>query len=123
MEKNRCCPTDSNMKRIWENELQNELNSLDKTNIREVAALLKILCNPTRLQIVLLLSKKDYCVCELVYLVNEKQNLVSYNLGLLKKHGIVDSYNRSKDKYYKLDSNKNSGNIIKFIKENLITEF
>ena len=122
MEKNRCCPTDTEMKLIWESELKRESDSLKNSNIQEIALLLKIISNPTRLQIIMHLLKKDYCVCELVYLLNEKQNLISYNLGLLKKHEIVESYNRSKDKYYKLGSNKNALLILNFINEKLMVK-
>ena len=122
MEKNRCCPTDTEMKLIWESELKRESDSLKNSNIQEIALLLKIISNPTRLQIIMHLLKKDYCVCELVYLLNEKQNLISYNLGLLKKHEIVESYNRSKDKYYKLGSNKNALLILNFISEKLMVK-
>jgi ArsR family transcriptional regulator, zinc-responsive transcriptional repressor len=122
MEKNRCCPTDNEMKLIWESELKRESDSLKNSNIQEIALLLKIISNPTRLQIIIHLLKKDYCVCELVHLLNEKQNLISYNLGLLKKHEIVESYNRSKDKYYKLGSNENALLTLKFIEEKLMVK-
>lgn len=123
MKNDRCCPVDAEMKIIWENGLQNDLNSLKGSNINEIATLLKILSNPIRLQIIMLLQKRDYCVCELVYLLKEKQNLISYNLGILKKHQIVDSYNCSKNKYYKLNLNGNAMPLIKYIKENLIMGF
>ncbi|MGB9978263.1 ArsR/SmtB family transcription factor [Methanobacterium sp.] len=123
MKNDRCCPVDSDMKFIWENGLQNDLNSLGRANIHEIVTLLKILSNPTRLQIILLLQKRDYCVCELVYLLKEKQNLISYNLGILKEHDIICSYSRSKNKYYKLNSNETAMPLIKYIKENLITGF
>lgn len=123
MKNDRCCPVDSDMKLIWENGLQNDLNSLERANIDEIVTLLKILSNPTRLQIILLLQKRDYCVCELVYLLKEKQNLISYNLGILKKHKIIDSYSNSKNKYYKLNSDGTAMPLIKYIKVNLITGF
>lgn len=122
MEKNCCCPTDTEMKLIWESELKRESDSLKNSNIQEITLLLKIISNPTRLQIIMHLLKKDYCVCELVYLLNEKQNLISYNLSLLKKHEIVESYNRSKDKYYKLGSNENALLILNFINEKLMVK-
>lgn len=118
MKINRCCPTDPEMKMNWENELQEDSNSLENPNIDETASLLKILSNPSRLKMVLLLSKRDYCVCEFVILLNEKQNLISYNLGILKKHDMVDSYYSSKDKYYKL--NEKAVNIVRCLKQNLI---
>ncbi len=123
MKNERCCPVDSDMKLIWENRLQNDLNFLGRANIDEIVTLLKILSNPTRLQIILLLQKRDYCVCELVYLLKEKQNLISYNLGILKKHQVIDSYYRSKDRYYKLNLDGDAMPLINYIKENLIAGF
>ncbi|HMK54043.1 MAG TPA: metalloregulator ArsR/SmtB family transcription factor [Methanobacteriaceae archaeon] len=117
MKINRCCPIDSDMKRSWENELEKDLESLKKTNINEIAALLKVLSNPSRLKMILLLSKRDYCVCELVQILGEKQNLISYNLTILKKHHLISSYYSSKDKYYKL--NENATRMIHCINENL----
>jgi ArsR family transcriptional regulator, arsenate/arsenite/antimonite-responsive transcriptional repressor len=118
MKKNRCCPIDPEMKMVWESGLQDDLDSLENANINEIASALKILSNPSRLKMILLLSQRDYCVCEFVILLNEKQNLISYNLGILKKHQMVDSYYSSKDKYYKL--NENAVNIVRCIKQNLI---
>ena len=123
MKDDRCCPIDPEMKDIWENDLQKDLESLKNSNINETAELLKILSNPTRLKMIMLLTKGDYCVCELVLILKEKQNLISYNLGILKKHQIVESYNRSKDKYYKLNLEGNAMPLIDYIKENLITGF
>ena len=122
MKNNRCCPTDLDMKTTWENGLKKDLDSLNNVNIDEITTLLKILSNPIRLQTVILLLKRDYCVCELVYLLKEKQNLISYNLGILKKHQIIDSYNRSKDRYYKLNLDGDAMPLINYIKENLITD-
>jgi ArsR family transcriptional regulator len=117
---NRCCPLDTDMKVTWKDGLNEDLISLKSANISETIELLKVLSNPIRLQMILLLLKGDYCVCELVFILKEKQNLISYNLGILKKHEIADSYNRSGDKYYKLNINGNAMPLINYIKENLI---
>jgi len=122
MKNNRCCPTDPDMKMVWENGLQKDLNSLENANIGEIATLFKILSNPIRLQVIMLLFKRDYCVCELVYLLKEKHNLISYNLSILKKHQITDSYNRSKGKYYKLNLDGSAMPLIKYIKENMTVD-
>ena len=120
MRNDRCCPIDSDMKAIWKTGLKEDLKSLKNANINEIAELLKVLSNPTRLKMITLLLKGDYCVCELVLILKEKQNLISYNLGILKKHEIIDSYNRSGEKYYKLKSNGTATPLINYIKENLI---
>lgn len=120
MRNNRCCPLDSDMKVTWKESLNEDLISLKSANISETIKLLKVLSNPIRLQMILLLLNGDYCVCEMVYILKEKQNLISYNLGILKKHEITNSYNRSGDKYYKLNTNGKAMPLINYIKVNLI---
>lgn len=118
MQTRRCCPADCAIRSDWEKELQEEKDFLQGTKFNEASALLKLLCSPLRLKIVMMLLNRDHCVCEIIYQLEEKQNLVSHNLGILKRNKIIDSYYRSKHKYYKLD--ERGLNIIKFIKENLI---
>lgn len=120
MRNNRCCPIEPEIKNVWENDLQKDLDYLKNVNINEIAELLKVLSNPIRLKMITLLLKGDYCVCELVLILKEKQNLISYNLGILKKHEIIDSYNRSGEKYYKIKSTANAMPLINYIKENLL---
>ncbi|MFZ3058625.1 MAG: metalloregulator ArsR/SmtB family transcription factor [Candidatus Methanoperedens sp.] len=114
----RCCPADCAIKSDWETELQVEKDLLESNKFYETNTTLKLLGNPSRLKITLLLLNRDHCVCEIIYILNERQNLVSSNLGILKRFKIIDSYYRSKHKYYKL--NDNAVNIIRLIKENLI---
>lgn len=49
---------------VWESELQKDLDSLKNANVGEIAELLKVISNPTRFKIIMLLFKGDYCVCE-----------------------------------------------------------
>ncbi len=121
MENHRCCPTDLDLRKDWENELRKDSDSLKNANIDETAVLFKVMSNPSRLKMVMLLSKRDYCVCELVNILDEKQNLISYNLGILKKHQLIESYYKSKDKYYKL--NERAIGIIRCLKQNLTIGF
>lgn len=114
----RCCPSDCAVKSDWEVELQTEMDFFKTSTFREANKILKILSHPSRIKIMMLLSNRDHCVCELIYILNERQNLVSYNLGILKRYKMIDSFNRSKHKYYKL--NDNAIGIIKIIKEGLI---
>jgi ArsR family transcriptional regulator, zinc-responsive transcriptional repressor len=123
MRNDRCCPIDPDTKMVWESEIQKDLDSLKNANVDEIAELLKVISNPTRFKIIMLLFKGDYCVCELVSILQEKQNLISYNLGILKKHQIIESYNRSRDKYYKLNLDGDAMPLIKYIEENLVIGF
>ena len=123
MRNDRCCPIDPDTKMVWESEIQKDLDSLKNANVGEIAELLKVISNPTRFKIIMLLFKGDYCVCELVQILQEKQNLISYNLGILKKHQIIESYNRSRDKYYKLNLDGDAMPLIRYIEENLVIGF
>ena len=118
MRTGRCCPADCAVKSDWEQELQTEIDFFQTSKFQDANTVLKVLSHPSRLQILLLLLNRDHCVCELIYVLKDKQNMVSYNLGILKKHKLIDSYNRSKHKIYKL--NENAIGIIKLIREGLI---
>ncbi|MGB9979731.1 ArsR/SmtB family transcription factor [Methanobacterium sp.] len=120
MEYQRCCPIDPDSKQAWEKELYEDWSYLENINIHEVSQIFKVLNNHSRLKIAILLSKRDYCVCELVKILKEKNNSVSYNLNVLKEYQLVDSYYRSKDKYYKLD--EKGIKLIRCLKHNLICE-
>ena len=114
----RCCPADYAVRSDWEKELQAEMAFIQKDAFRGANDLLKVLSHPMRLQILLILLNRDHCVCEIISVLNDKQNLISYNLGILKEAGLIDSYYRSKHKIYKL--NDNAAGIIRLLKVNLI---
>lgn len=97
----KCCPVDKDLKEEWEHELENEA-SIDENEINELCNVFKVLSNPIRLKIAYQLIKQDYCVTALVYVLGEKQNLVSHHLGIMKENGIVDSYKSSRYTYYRL---------------------
>ena len=98
----KCCPTDPIMKIEWENDLRTG-SKMPDIEINRLSRIFKTLGHPLRLKIALLLLERDHCVCEIVYMLSEKQNLVSHHLAIMKTNGVVESYNRSKWKYYKLD--------------------
>ena len=50
---------------------------------------LKALGDPTRLAIVALLSRREYCVCDLMTALNLPQSTCSHHLGVLKRAGLV----------------------------------
>lgn len=113
-----CCPGDCSLRSDWEKELRAENDLISSDRFREANAVLKVLSHPSRLKIVMLLLSRDHCVCEINYVLDEPQNMISYNLGMLKKHGIVESYNRSKHKFYRLKDD--SVAFVRQIKEHLV---
>ncbi|MFD6856879.1 ArsR family transcriptional regulator [Rhodococcus sp. NPDC060090] len=71
-----------------------------------VPSFVQLAAHPLRWQLLAMLSGGDYRVREMVTLVGESQNLISYHLRLLRDGGLVRA-NRSsfdgRDSYYHLD--------------------
>jgi ArsR family transcriptional regulator len=116
MKTKKCCATDPLIKVELEEELKKRLEETPgEESLKENSKIFYGLSHPLRLKIAFLLVKSDYCVCELVKLTEKKQNLVSHHLTVLRKSGIVDSYMKSKWKYYKI--NESAAYILKGIKK------
>ena len=103
-----CCPADGDLENKWRNDLEREVHEINSPVFDDVADLMKIVANPLRIKILFLLEKKDHSVYELMYVLKEPQNLLSYNLGILKKAGLLESYYRSRHKTYRLTGERST---------------
>lgn len=99
----KCCPKDKEINREWITSLESESSNISEDRVIEICNFCKVFSNPLRINIALLLSKRDLCVCEIVSILKEKQNLVSHHLSIMKRYGVIGSYNQSKYKYYKVE--------------------
>lgn len=99
----RCCPADCALRSDWEEELRSEKEMLSRESVSEYQRLFRLLSHPLRLHIILMLLRRDHCVCEFYYVFEEPQSLISYNLKKLKEGGLVGSYYRSNHKIYKIN--------------------
>jgi len=79
-----------------------EIDFLDN-NIKKASEIFSALGHPIRLKIAYFLSQRDHCVCELIFKLNERQNLVSHHLTIMKNCGIIEAYNNSKWRFYRLN--------------------
>src|SRR5687768_8574880 len=64
------------------------------------------LADETRLAILARLRAQDQCVCHLVDDLGLKQSVVSHHVGVLRRAGLITSYQHSADRrwlYYRLD--------------------
>ncbi len=103
MKSQRCCASDPLIRVELEEELKKRLDEIpNEESLEKISEILYGLSHPLRLKIAFLLLKSDHCVCELVQLTKKRQNLVSHHLAILRKSGVVDSYMKSKWKYYKI---------------------
>ncbi len=77
--------------------IKNEQNILDASEI------FKILSDPTRLKIVMALTKEELCVRDIAALLNLTESAISHQLRLLKNSRIVKHRRDGKMAYYTLD--------------------
>ena len=71
-----------------------------------MAAFLKLLADPTRRRIFLLLMRGETCNCEMTGLLGLSQNLISHHLRALREAGLVRSRRDEQDArwvYYRID--------------------
>ncbi len=61
------------------------------------------LSDPTRLEIVVLLSHGERCVCELQDALSAAQSRLSFHLGVLKDAGVVTDRREGRWVYYALN--------------------
>lgn len=58
--------------------------------MKEVVKIFKALSDPTRLRIMLLLRRRELCVCELMYILNMEQSRVSHHMRVLRDADIAE---------------------------------
>lgn len=99
----KCCPGDKDINREWISKLESESRNIPEDRISGISDLCKAFSHPLRVSIALLLSKGDLCVCEIVSILKERQNLVSHHLAIMKRYHVISSYSQSKYKYYRME--------------------
>ncbi|NLG81479.1 MAG: helix-turn-helix transcriptional regulator [Bacilli bacterium] len=83
------------------NEVKDKLPNLDE--LEKTANLFKVLADNTRFKIITTLLTHEMCVCDLSYLLNMSQSLVSHQLRKLRKARLVKHRREGKVVYYSLD--------------------
>lgn len=70
--------------------------------IEKYTKFFKALGEPTRLQILKLLAKRELCVCDLMEELNMNQPRISQHLKVLKEAGVVKERKQAQWSYYSL---------------------
>jgi ArsR family transcriptional regulator len=73
-----------------------------ESTIRRTAELFGVLSDPTRVKIILALSKAELCVGDLAYIVGASGSAVSHQLRFLRNMGLVDHRKEGKLVLYSL---------------------
>jgi ArsR family transcriptional regulator len=71
--------------------------------MKEIERTLKLLSDPTRLRMLVLLSKRELCVCQVMGIIGVSQPLVSRNLHLMSDAGFVSERRVGKLVFYSLN--------------------
>jgi len=58
--------------------------------MKDVVKIFKALSDPTRLRIMLLILRRELCVCELMYILEMEQSRVSHHMRVLRDAGIAE---------------------------------
>jgi len=90
--------------------------------MREELNLFKALSNETRLRIMVLLSKRELCVCQIEWALGLMQAKISRHLTILKNAGLVQDRRQGLWMFYSLAEPKNEleKSIQKYLKEYFI---
>ncbi len=77
-------------------------------NFLTVAGLLKLLCDPTRLQLFWILCHTEECIINLADILDVSSPAVSHHIKFLKDADLIISQKKGKEVYYKASSNDRS---------------
>ena len=110
-----CSPSDIK-NAMLEAERLSSHESLSK--IRDAERLLRILGDSNRIKILLLLSKREMCVCEIESALKLAQPTVSHHLALLEQADLLQRNKRARWVFYKV----NDSPILDVVREMVLGE-
>jgi ArsR family transcriptional regulator len=101
---------------VHEKEVKKARSRLPKEEVLlEIADLLRMFGDSTRIKIVYALDGSELCVCDLANVINTSQSVVSHQLRILRQAKMVKYRREGKMAYYSLNDDK----IILLIKNGL----
>ncbi len=78
------------------------INAWLYVDMKNVVKAMKLLSDATRLRILMILTKREMCVCQIMGVLGVSQPLVSRNLTLLNGAGLLDERKEGKLVFYSL---------------------
>ena len=106
-----CCPGDEKLRKKWLLDIEKEHESI-RFSSKKVADKLKIISNPERVEILLMLLQREHCMDEMARKLRTPKPALSYHLGLLRKHGLICVKKRSRYAYYSLSDDGKRVNMV-----------
>ena len=89
--------------------------------MKKVEKVMKLLSDNTRLRILMLLTKRECCVCQIMGVLGVSQPLVSRNLKLLDDSGFLTERKEGKLVFYSMKKNMDvlNSRLVELLKETL----
>lgn len=79
-------------------------SDMNETMLYQLTDLFKILGDPTRIKLISLLAKSEYCVTELADQIGTTQSAISHQLNLLRTKQLLRKRKSGKQVYYTLSN-------------------
>lgn len=92
-----------------------DIKLINSQLLDEAQKIMKVLSNPTRIQMLNILEQQELTVNQIVELLNLEQSAVSHQLALLREYQLVSTSRDGKSNYYRL----NDPHILDVINETL----
>ncbi|MGB9004860.1 MAG: metalloregulator ArsR/SmtB family transcription factor [Candidatus Aminicenantales bacterium] len=73
-------------------------------SLKAVVRIFKALADPTRLRVVLLLLRRELCVCEIMFVLDMEQSRVSHHMRILREAGIVEDIRQGRWIIYRISA-------------------
>lgn len=70
--------------------------------MNDAVKIFKALADPTRLRIVLLIRRRELCVCELMFILEMEQSRVSRHMRVLREAGLAEDVRQGRWIIYRL---------------------
>lgn len=86
---------------------------LNESDMKDIAAIFKVLGDPNRVKIMYCLAAEELCVCDLAQLLGMSVSAVSHQLRILRDKRLVKFRREGKIVYYSLDD----GHIVNLFNE------
>jgi len=72
--------------------------------LKAVVKVFKALADPTRLRVMLLLLRRELCVCEIMFVLDMEQSRVSHHMRILRQAGIVEDIRQGRWIIYRISA-------------------
>lgn len=95
-------------------KLEDDLHG--EKDLKELSNIFKALSDPTRLNIIYILSKSPLCVCDIATVLDMSQSAISHQLRILRDLNLVKNIRQGKLIIYSLDDD----HVLKIFEEGLV---